>query len=90
MFKGMLCIFLVGKVLVHCREGISRSATILTAFLVIKRDYSLMDALKLLREKRAVFPNCGFCDQLIKLYDHHKQSNSVVTKDSATSEAVTE
>ncbi|XP_069112433.1 dual specificity protein phosphatase 3-like [Argopecten irradians] len=53
-----------GKVYVHCSMGISRSATIVLAFLLLKRNLCLMEAVKMIRSKREVFPNEGFIRQL--------------------------
>lgn len=55
------------NVLVHCRSGVSRSSTIILAFLVMSMGMRLLDAFFLLRSKRGIItPNIGFMDQLIK------------------------
>lgn len=56
-----------GKVYVHCVSGVSRSATIVIAFLILKRNMQLMDAIKTVREKREILPNDGFLKQLMTL-----------------------
>ena len=56
-----------GRVLVHCMVGISRSATIVIAYLMIKRHMSLEDAGRLVRRHREVRPNDGFLRQLLEL-----------------------
>ncbi|XP_060092269.1 dual specificity protein phosphatase 13-like [Heteronotia binoei] len=53
-----------GKVLVHCAMGISRSATLVLAFLMICEDKTLVDALNTVRQHRGVCPNSGFLSQL--------------------------
>ncbi|TQV93474.1 hypothetical protein V2A60_010119 [Cordyceps javanica] len=52
------------NVLVHCREGVSRSATMVIAYLMRKDSMSLDDALAEVKEKRKVRPNPNFLDQL--------------------------
>lgn len=54
-----------GCVLVHCNAGISRSATIVLAYLMKAKAMSLNDAFTYLRSKRpSSFPNSGFMIQL--------------------------
>ncbi|NXL63830.1 DS13B phosphatase, partial [Chordeiles acutipennis] len=56
-----------GKVLVHCAMGISRSATLVLAFLMICEDMSLTDAIQIVRSHRGICPNSGFLRQLREL-----------------------
>jgi len=59
-----------GKVLVHCSQGISRSATIVIAYLIKIEGYTFEDALEFTKSKRdMVNPNPGFKKQL-KLFEH--------------------
>jgi predicted protein tyrosine phosphatase len=59
-------------VLVHCRLGMSRSASLVAAFLIATRDLSLDDALVVLRSKRPIVaPNRGFLEQLAVFEEHH-------------------
>jgi hypothetical protein len=51
-------------VLLHCRAGISRSATIMTAYLMRKHRWSRDQALREVRAVRNVWPNAGFLKQL--------------------------
>merc|ERR1711915_1068121 len=62
-----------GKVIVNCVGGMSRSATIATAYLVQKKGMTLDEALITLRAKRDVSPNAGFLLSLIKLEQSLKQ-----------------
>ncbi|KAJ3787848.1 protein-tyrosine phosphatase-like protein [Lentinula aff. detonsa] len=54
-----------GRVLVHCVMGVSRSATVLSAFLMQSRKFSPSQALEFIRSRRpCVQPNYGFLKQL--------------------------
>lgn len=53
------------SVVVHCAMGVSRSASVVIAFLIRHRDMSLVDALALVRARRFVaYPNKGFLRSL--------------------------
>lgn len=55
------------NVLVHCHAGVSRSATILCAYLMRKEGYSMNEALTLMKSKRSrVKPNQNFLEILNK------------------------
>jgi len=56
-----------GKVMVHCREGISRSATLVLAYLINRKGMPVGDAVRSVRRKRQIYPNDGFLQQLIDL-----------------------
>ena len=54
-----------GKVLVHCKMGISRSATVTISFVMKEYGLSLQDSLKMVRGKRGIVkPNKSFLKQL--------------------------
>lgn len=55
------------KVLVHCVVGISRSATLVLAYLMLHQQMSLRQAVITVRQHRWVFPNRGFLCQLCQL-----------------------
>lgn len=53
------------NVLVHCQQGISRSSTIVIAFLMAFLHIGVDDAIDIVRERAPwIFPNPGFLDQL--------------------------
>ncbi|XP_034079952.1 dual specificity protein phosphatase 26-like [Gymnodraco acuticeps] len=53
-----------GKVLVHCTVGVSRSATLVLAYLMIRQNLTLVEAIKTVKDHRGVIPNRGFLRQL--------------------------
>jgi len=79
-----------GGVLVHCQKGVSRSSTIVIAY-VMSLGYSFYDAADLVCAKRPIVcPNLGFIKQL-QLYEkmefklngeteHHKQYRKIKMK----------
>jgi len=55
-------------VLIHCHAGISRSATIILAYLMINEKLSLGEAFKYVQSKRKIIsPNLNFMGQLMIL-----------------------
>ncbi|KAM6898830.1 dual specificity protein phosphatase 13A-like isoform 1-T1 [Lycodopsis pacificus] len=55
------------KVLVHCIMGMSRSSTLVLAYLMIHRHLPLKQALQKLIQKRAIYPNRNFLALLLDL-----------------------
>ncbi|KAF8555573.1 phosphatases II [Imleria badia] len=54
-----------GKVLVHCVMGISRSATVISAYLMVSQRLSVSAAIQYIRKRRPeIHPNYGFVKQL--------------------------
>ncbi|XP_053926836.1 dual specificity protein phosphatase 13-like [Cuculus canorus] len=74
-----------GKVFVHCAMGISRSATLVLAFLMIHENMTLVDALKAVGAHRDICPNSGFLSQLrdldIKLNEDRKGTRESAMKE---------
>lgn len=63
-----------GAVLIHCYAGISRSATILTSYLMKTYNMSPADALSHIQRIRPIVnPNKGFRTQLVKYYLNRNQ-----------------
>ncbi|XP_068424785.1 dual specificity protein phosphatase 13A-like [Clinocottus analis] len=56
-----------GKVLVHCIMGMSRSATLVLAYFMLRQRLPLRDALRHVVQKRAIYPNRNFLSLLLKL-----------------------
>nr|XP_020461010.1 dual specificity protein phosphatase 13-like [Monopterus albus] len=52
------------RVLVHCAVGVSRSASLVLAYLMICHHYTLIEAINKIKEHRWIFPNIGFLKQL--------------------------
>lgn len=66
-------------VMVHCKLGMSRSATIVVAYLMATRGMSLNTALNFAKERRiVVHPNRGFMEQLRTLETKQRSKNSMV------------
>ena len=62
-----------GKVYVHCMYGISRSATIIAAYLISKQGYDDNNAIDFIQKHRPrINPNQGFREQL-QLYSEYIQ-----------------
>uniref|UniRef100_A0A8C5U3H4 Dual specificity protein phosphatase n=1 Tax=Malurus cyaneus samueli TaxID=2593467 RepID=A0A8C5U3H4_9PASS len=70
-------------VFVHCAMGMSRSATIVLAFLMIHENMTLVDALKTVSAHRNICPNLGFLSQLrdldIKLNEERRGTKASAT-----------
>ncbi|XP_036591716.1 dual specificity protein phosphatase 13-like isoform X1 [Trichosurus vulpecula] len=53
-----------GRVFVHCAMGVSRSATLVLAFLMICENMTLVEAIQTVQAHRDICPNSGFLRQL--------------------------
>lgn len=63
------------KILVHCHAGISRSPTIILAYLMAKKNFKLIEAVRYVTDRRAIYPNPTFLQQLI-LYEEFLINNN--------------
>uniref|UniRef100_A0ACB8ESZ9 Dual specificity protein phosphatase 13 isoform A n=1 Tax=Sphaerodactylus townsendi TaxID=933632 RepID=A0ACB8ESZ9_9SAUR len=55
------------KILVHCAVGISRSSSLVLAYLMIYHHLPLIEAIEAVKKHRWIFPNRGFQKQLRNL-----------------------
>ncbi|XP_056387272.1 dual specificity protein phosphatase 13-like [Hyla sarda] len=62
------------RLLVHCVVGISRSATLVLAYLMIHHQLSLVQAIRTVQENRWISPNTGFLQQLLRLDEELQQT----------------
>lgn len=73
-----------GKVLVHCKRGASRSATLVAAYIIFKGKGRInnVQAIEYLQKKRDIInPNDGFMEQLNIYYNKIKEENLEMTTD---------
>ena len=62
------------KILIHCICGVSRSVTILIAYIIKKYNYNPTDALELVKKHRSIAnPNNNFMNQLWVYYNSLKK-----------------
>lgn len=65
-----------GKVFVHCMAGISRSATVVAAWLIRTKQMKPAEAIEFIRRQRSVIaPNRGFVAQLDVYHQRHSMPN---------------
>jgi protein-tyrosine phosphatase len=66
------------KILIHCVQGMSRSATIVIAFLMFDSKMTLKEAYGFVKSKRTIIePNPGFMKQLIEYEFQIHGKNSI-------------
>ncbi len=65
---SLFCLsFFLGKLLVHCLDGVRRSPTLVLAYLMIHHDMTVEDAIDHVIKVRRIRPNMGFLKLLIIL-----------------------
>lgn len=65
------------NILIHCRAGLSRSPTIVCAYLMKYHKLNLMDAMIKISDKRGICPNRGFWHQLEEYEQELKNLNKI-------------
>jgi len=81
-----------GKVLVHCQAGVSRSPTLVVAYLMARYGQPLMDAFQLVKQRRPIVaPNFNFMGQLMEFEQRCRRGElSPVIDDSVPPPPLTE
>lgn len=77
-----------GKVMVNCKVGGSRSATLVLAYLMIKHHLTVQDATRMVRAKREICPNDGFLQQLCDFNEKLKKSGHFEPKEEEASVSI--
>jgi dual specificity MAP kinase phosphatase len=67
-----------GKVLVHCQAGVSRSPSIVAAYLISRSHKTLSDAFTFIKDRRSIVaPNINFMGQLLEFEQHSGQRSGL-------------
>ena len=71
--KNWNCMFsstsFAGKILIHCRTGISLSPAMVIGALMINKKLDVRDVFRHVRSRRIIQPNASFREQLCELND---------------------
>ena len=75
------------RVMVHCKQGVSRSASCILAYMMKTRRYTLKKGLQILKEARpCICPNQGFAYQLLDYEKATLGANSLNFKEMVKNE----
>ena len=75
------CLSRRGKILSHCAMGISRSATLVVAYLIKYCGMDTFEAISFLRQKRGIInPNSGFIKQLQQFQKRFNGANKNIER----------
>mmetsp|Transcript_24317 Transcript_24317/g.37878 ORF Transcript_24317/g.37878 Transcript_24317/m.37878 type:complete len:170 (-) Transcript_24317:42-551(-) len=67
------------NVFVHCNQGVSRSASVVIAYLIKKENMDLKSAFRHVKDRRRIImPNTGFWEQLVDWEEECRGETSVV------------
>ena len=67
------------NILIHCREGRSRSVSLVIFYLMKEKGWDYDTSINLIKEKRPfVSPNAGFVKQLKDYYDKYIKTNKLI------------
>ncbi|KAI5107946.1 hypothetical protein C0J45_1540, partial [Silurus meridionalis] len=69
-----------GKVLVHCIMGVSRSATLVLAYLMLHQRLTLRAAIQEVIQRRPIYPNRNFLGLLLELDTQLQRKRMIFTK----------
>ena len=61
------CINSGGRILVNCQMGVSRSSTATIAYMMLSKNWTASDVLRLFRKRRDIRPNDFYLEQLVDL-----------------------
>ncbi|KAH9518575.1 Dual specificity protein phosphatase 1 [Bulinus truncatus] len=78
-----------GKVLVHCRAGVSRSATVCIAYIMQKQGLSLDSAFEFVMNRRPIIdPNLNFIQQLQRFETNLKSKHQLSVSSTSTTYSI--
>jgi len=67
-----------GKVLVHCQAGVSRSPSIVAAYLISRSRKTLSEAFSFIKDRRSIVaPNINFMGQLLEFEQQSLQKSGL-------------